>query len=122
MNEKDYYGQDFSVIHLKFGDARKMYFFTKEFATEHPTFCAEYKKYWNRDPKGQFENPMQIVNYVEQWGIPVEFYFNYTDTPAESLREVKEYFMREAMPRDMGKFVGNKMVGWDGEKEVEVCA
>jgi len=44
-NEIDYYGTKDNYIHLKFGDARKMYNFTPEFIKEYPLFAKEYSKY-----------------------------------------------------------------------------
>lgn len=115
----NYYGEDADYIHLKFGDMRKMYHFTDEFRSKHPTFCAEYKKYWDRDPKCKFEDPMMIANYVEMWGVPVHFYFNYTDKPAKNIHEVRAYLINERVPHDMGVFKDDKMTGWDGEEEVQ---
>ena len=45
--EIDYYGTKDSYIHLKFGDIRKMYNFTKELEKKYPDFTREYAKYWN---------------------------------------------------------------------------
>lgn len=115
----DYYGDDANYIHLKFGNMRKMYNFTEEFIEKHPNFCAEYAKYWEGDETCKFEYPLQIINYVDHYNIPVNFYFNYTDTPAKNNEEVKQYLVRESVPRDYAKFFEGKWVGWDGEKEAE---
>lgn len=93
--EIDYYGDDADYIHLKFGDARKMYFFTKEFIEKYPLFAREYQKYWNRDSEAQFKNPFQIVAYVYENKIPVHFYYNFSDEPAKDEKEIMEYLVRE---------------------------
>ena len=94
-NEIDYYGTKDNYIHLKFGDARKMYNFTPEFIKEYPLFAKEYSKYWNGDKDCQFENPFQIVNYVFGNKIPVHFYYNYTDEPAEDMNGIMNYLVGE---------------------------
>lgn len=114
-----YYNDTIDVIHLKFGDARKMYFFTNEFIEKHPNFCKEFAKFFEGNPKSKFKDALEVVNYVEMWNIPVTFYFNYTDTPAKNIKEIKDWIMREHVPRDMGTFKDGKMFGWDGEKENE---
>lgn len=116
---EDWYGDRKDYIHLKFGDARKAYNFTDKFRKEHPTFCAEYEKYWLGDVTCKFEDPLQIVNYVEMWNIPVGFYFNFTDTPAKNIAEVKEYLLSERVPRESGKYENSVYTGWDGEKQSE---
>lgn len=117
----DFYGEKSSYIHLKFGDMRKMYNFTPHFTKKHPKFCEEYLKYWNNDKTGKFENPLQIVNYVDYYNIPVRFYFNYTDTPAKNNKEVQDYLIRETMPKEYGSYdtTTRKMIGWDGESAKE---
>jgi len=91
----DYYGQKSNYIHLKFGDARKMYFFTKNFKKKYPLFVKEYEKYWRYDEKCQFKNPFQIVEYVFTHKIPVHFYYNFIDTPAKDKNEIIVYLVRE---------------------------
>jgi hypothetical protein len=117
MSEINYYGEDADYIHLKFGDARKMYHFTDAFRAKHPNFCAEYDKYWENDNTSKFRDALEIVSYVEHWGVPVRFYFNYTDTPAKDIKEVKEYLLREHVPHDFGTYSSGKYTGWDGEEE-----
>lgn len=114
----DFYGETANYIHLKFGDARKMYNFTEEFKKEHPNFCTEYVKYFS-GKESKFEDPLQLVNYVEHYNIPVHFYFNYTDTPAKGFRDVKNYLGNERMPSNYGNYTDGKMLGWDGEVEIE---
>jgi hypothetical protein len=41
----DFYGNKDNYIHLKFGHARKMYNFTKEFIEQYPLFAKEYILY-----------------------------------------------------------------------------
>lgn len=115
----DYYGEEADYIHLKFGDMHKAYNFTEEFRKKHPKFCEEYEKYWQGDPTCQFRDPLEIVNYVDYWHIPVHFYFNYTDTPATDNKEVQQYLVRERLPRNYGNYASGKMTGWDGEEEIE---
>ena len=92
----DYYGDKDNYIHLKFGDARKMYFFTNEFQKEYPLFAKGYEKYWNNDSSSQFKNPFQVVHYAYKNKIPVHFYYNFTDTPAKSEKEILEYLGNES--------------------------
>lgn len=91
----DFYGENFSYIHLKFGDARKMFFFTEELRAKHPNFCKEYEKYWDYDPTCRFNSPLEIAQYVDLFNIPVKFYFNFTDREPEDMAEVYSYFIRE---------------------------
>lgn len=96
----DYYGNDANYIHAKFGDLRKMYNFTPELRKLYPGFCKEYGKYWDRE-FGAFQQPQQIVKYVDEYKIPVHFYFNYTDEPA-TIEEMYLYFERElATPKNL---------------------
>ncbi|MDD4290604.1 MAG: hypothetical protein PHH83_05055 [Patescibacteria group bacterium] len=91
----DYYGDKDNYIHLKFGDARKMFNFTENFRKVYPLFTKEYEKYWNYDKKCQFKNPFQIVKYVFDNGIPVNFYYNFTDRPAKGEKEIMDYLVGE---------------------------
>jgi len=91
----DYYGNKADYIHLKFGDARKMYNFTAEFIEKYPLFAEEYAKYWSGDTMTQFKNPFQIVRYVFKNKIPVHFYYNFMDIPAENEAEIMDYLVRE---------------------------
>jgi hypothetical protein len=93
--EIDYYGNEADYIHLKFGDCRKNYNFTKEFIKEHELFAREYAKYFDDKTKSQFKNPFQIVHYAYKNEIPVHFYYNFTDTPATSEEEIMEYLVGE---------------------------
>lgn len=95
MKEIDYYGTTDNYIHLKFGNARKMYNFTKEFKKEYPLFATEYEKYWNYDETAKFKNPFQIAHYVFRENIPVNFYYNFTDTPAKDEAEIMNYLANE---------------------------
>lgn len=91
----DYYSNEADYIHLKFGDVRKQYNFTKEFIEKYPTFAKEYAKYFEFKKNAKFKNPFQIVAYAFRHKIPVHFYYNYTDTPAKSEKEIMEYLVRE---------------------------
>lgn len=90
----DYYGTKDNYIHLKFGDARKMCNFTSEFTREYKLFTEEFLKYFNNEPS-QFSNVFQVVNYVYNNEIPVHFYFNFTDEPAESREDIITYLLKE---------------------------
>ncbi len=90
----DYYGTEDNYIHLKFGDARKMYHFTPDFIEKYPVFSREYQNYWT-GIKSAFKNPFQIVAYVYRENIPVHFYYNFTDTPAKSETEIMDYLLSE---------------------------
>ncbi len=93
-NKINYYGTDDNYIHLKFGDALKHYHFTPEFIKENPEFSREYKKYWDGE-KSEFKNPFQIVRYAYANYIPVNFYYNFTDTPATDEQEIIDYLRDE---------------------------
>jgi len=93
-NEIDYYGEKDNYIHLKFGDARKMYFFTNEFMKEYPAFAREYKNYFENE-KSAFRTPFAVVDYAYKNKIPVHFYYNFTDTPAKNKKEIIDYLVRE---------------------------
>ncbi len=97
MNKKqiDYYGDSDNYIHLKFGDARKMYCFTEELKKFYPNFCEEYKKYWDGDMQSRFHNAFQVVAYVYDLKLPIHFYYNFTDTPVKNKKEVIDYLLRE---------------------------
>jgi hypothetical protein len=92
----DYYGNKDNYIHAKFGDLRKMYNFTDAFKKQYPKFAEEYVQYWVGN-YSRFKVPQQIVAYVEQNNIPVNFYFNYTDEPA-SIEDMHDYLERELAP------------------------
>jgi hypothetical protein len=91
----DYYGNEANYIHLKFGDARKHYFFTSDFVEKYPVFSKEYAKYFDYNNEAQFKNPFQIVAYAYKNKIPVHFYYNFTDTPAKNEKEIMDYLTRE---------------------------
>lgn len=92
--EIDYYGDTDNYIHLKFGDARKMYHFTPDFIEKYPDFAREYANYWD-GTKSAFKNPFQVVSYAYDNKLPVHFYFNFTDTPAESKEQILDYLRDE---------------------------
>lgn len=118
MSKIDYYGETDNYIHLKWGEARKMYNFTDEFREKYPNFCAEYKKFWVGDETGVFKDSLHVVNYVDNYNIPVHFYFNYTDTPVNDISEVYEYLIKEHAPRtyELYKNNGDYFAGMDGEQ------
>lgn len=91
----DFYGDKDNYIHLKFGDVRKMYYFTPDFVKKYPTFTSEYEKYFDGHKDAKFKNPFQIVAYVYKNEIPVHFYYNFTETPAKGFDEIMEYLARE---------------------------
>lgn len=119
-NDLDYYGGDFACIHAKFGDFRKCYNFPEEFCKRYPNFCSEYDKYWECK-KSVFENPMQIVNYIERYGVPCALYSNFYDREFADFDAVKEWICQEGHVRhyDFGKdkesFRSRSM---DGDPEV----
>jgi len=118
--DESFYGDKFSYIHLKFGDMRKMYFFTDEFRAKHPNFCKEYEKYWNHDETCRFKTPLEIAQYIDMYDIPVQLYFNFTDTPVNNMAEVYAYFIREyagiSYDED-GHLRSDYQHGLDGEEE-----
>lgn len=93
MSKINYYGDNDSYIHLKFGDARKNYNFTSDFIEKYPDFVREYASYFNYNEKSKFKSPFAIVDYVYKNKIPVHFYYNFTDTPAKSKKEIMAYLV-----------------------------
>lgn len=92
--EINYYGEEDNYIHLKWGDVRKMYNFTKEFIEKYPSFAREYQNYFSEE-KSIFKAPFAVVEYIYKNKLPVHFYYNYTDTPAKNKREIMEYLVAE---------------------------
>jgi len=89
----DYYGTKDNYIHLKFGDCRKCYNFTEEFVKRYPKFAEEYNKYFYCE-ESLFKSPLEVINYIVNFKIPVSFYKNFTDTPCTH-REAQEYLLEE---------------------------
>jgi hypothetical protein len=94
-NNLNYYDGDFACIHVKFGDFRKCYNFPDDFQKKYPNFCSEYEKYWNYNKKSVFEDPMQIVNYIERFAIPCALYENFYDREFADFDAVREWICRE---------------------------
>ena len=90
----DYYGNTDNYIHLKFGDCRKMYYFTQDFIEKYPEFAEEYKKYFNGQDT-QFKNAFMVASHVFNNKIPVHFYYNFTDAPARGRKDIMDYLLRE---------------------------
>lgn len=113
----DAYGETQSVIHFKFGDCRKMYFFTNELQEKHPKFCEEFAKYLERSTS-LFTDPLAIVNYIEVFDIPVRLYSNYYDEEFEDFDAAREWLAAEyqGQNRDkLYKYENGNYVGLDGE-------
>lgn len=114
----DAYGSTQSVIHFKFGDCRKMYFFTKELQEKHPRFCAEYAKYWECKDS-MFSDPLAIVNYIDTFHIPVRLYSNFVDEEFADFEAVREWICNEYNGQDSDKLYkydsGKGYIGLDGE-------
>jgi hypothetical protein len=98
----NYYGTRDNYIHLKFGDCRKAYHFTKKFVKEHLDFAKRYQHYfengWGGRGTGQFDDfrsPFEVVAYAFKKSIPVHFYYNFTDTPATDYNEIIAYLVKE---------------------------
>lgn len=89
----DYYGTKDNYIHLKFGDCRKCYNFTKEFIKTYPKFTEQYSKYFMGE-ESLFKSPLEVINYIVYFKIPVSFYKNFTDEPCTH-REAQEYLLEE---------------------------
>nr|DAS75446.1 MAG TPA: hypothetical protein [Bacteriophage sp.] len=79
-----------NVIELKFGDMRKAYNFEDWFLYKYKFFATEFAKYWHEE-ESYFKDPYQIVDYVEEHNIPVDFYYNFTDKYAKSYDDIREY-------------------------------
>lgn len=98
----DYYGDKDNYIHLKWGDCVKMYNFTEDFIEKYPDFVKRYSHYYNNwgsreaSRKGiGFSSPFEVVAYVFKKNIPVHFYYNYTDKPAEDYDDIINYLVGE---------------------------
>lgn len=92
--EIDYYGNDADYIHLKFGDVRKNYHFTRDFIAKYPDFAIEYANYFEYKTS-KFKSPFSVVAYVYKHKLPVHFYYNFTDTPAKNKKEILAYLVNE---------------------------
>lgn len=90
----DYYGTEDNYIHAKFGDLRKRYNFTDDFMEQYPNFSKEFATYWENAEDSVFKQPIQIVQYVDAYKIPVHFYLNFTDEPA-TIEDMYKYFANE---------------------------
>ncbi len=95
----DYYGNSDNYIHLKFGDARKMYNFTDSFIKEYPRFAEEYERYWNKE-ESLFNNAYSIIKYVQDFKIPVNLYFNFTDKPATTKQAIKWWIENNTISKE----------------------
>ena len=93
MKKIDYYGTKDNYIHLKFGDCRKCYNFTDEFIKKYPKFAEQYEKYFMCE-ESLFNSPLEVINYIVYFKIPVNFYKNFTDEPCTQ-REAQEYLLEE---------------------------
>jgi len=93
-NKIDYYGVKDNYIHIKFGDCIKAYNFTADFGEKYPQFVKAYEMYWE-GKRTAFKNPFQVVSYAFNNKIPVNWYYNYTDTPAKDRKEIIEYLLNE---------------------------
>ena len=117
----DAYGQTQSVIHFKFGDCRKQYFFTAEFEKQHPRFCEEFAKYWE-GRKSLFSDPLAVVNYIETFDLPVRLYSNYVDEEFADFDAVREWLAQEYGGQDRNelyRYEEGGYVGLDGERSKE---
>lgn len=112
----DAYGDSINVIHFKFGNARKHYFFTKDFQTKHPNFCKEYARYFSGETS-LFADPLTLVNYIEEFDLPIHLYSNFVDEEFEDAKACKEWINNEySANRDkLYKYENGKYVGLDGE-------
>ncbi len=86
-----------SVIHAKFGDFRKMYYFRSEFQKEYPNFCSEFEKYFSKK-ESVFKDPIQIVNYIERFSIPVRLYSNFWDEEFADFDAAREWICTVRLP------------------------
>jgi hypothetical protein len=97
MKKIDYYGTKDNYIHLKFGDCRKAYHFTKKFTKEHLDFAEKYQRYFEKSQESweDFKSPFAVVAYAFKKKIPVHFYYNFTDTPATDYDDIIAYLVKE---------------------------
>ena len=97
MTKINYYGDKDSYIHLKFGHAMKCFFFTNEFRKQYPEFCEKYENYFfGEKPENAFHDAFEVVAGAKALKLPANFfYFNFTDTPAKSYKEIESYLERE---------------------------
>lgn len=106
MNYKTDLSKNFSnvsdYIEIKFGDMRKGYNFTRAFCQKYPVFCQEFDKYFYHK-ESFFQNPVQILMYVEKYEIPVDFYYNIIDEFAKDIDSVWDYFQQQLNPEPLDK-------------------
>lgn len=117
IRDIDAYGDTMNVIHFKFGDMRKSYNFTSEFMAKHPKFCAEYGKYFMGEPS-LFSDPLAIVNYIEDFALPVRLYSNYVDEEFADIAAAREWLAAEyggQSRHELYHYDNGNFVGLDGE-------
>lgn len=96
----DYYGTKYNYIHLKFGNAFKMWNFTEDFIKKYPGFHAEYLRYATGE-YSRFKNAYSVIKYIIDYKIPVNLYFNFTDEPATPKKALKWWFDNNTIKEDL---------------------
>lgn len=117
----DAYGDTQNVIHLKFGDMRKHYHLTDQFADEHPNFAREYDRYFNHDERSLFMDPLQILNYIDTFKLPIHLYSNFVDQEFADVQAARDYLAVEYQGKNGDKLYrasfddGYQVLGLDNE-------
>jgi len=98
---RNWYGDNESYIHLKWGNMRKWTNFTREFKKAYPKFVRRYNKYADKATEDNYrEKIFELLCMIENQNIKVGLYDNYTDTPYRDTAEVWRYFMGYWLSQD----------------------
>lgn len=98
MQKNLFYSDKLDYIHLKFGEARKLYNFTDDFEKKYPVFCAEYKKYYIASNEyTRFRNAYVLINYIEDYDIPVRLYLNFSDEEVTTKEALNWWFQNNTV-------------------------
>lgn len=79
-----------NMISLKFGDMKKGYKFTEEFAEKYIFFTKEFRNFF-LNKESYFKNPYQVLDYIDQKEIPVFFFFDFDGRLSNNTDTVRDY-------------------------------
>lgn len=101
-----------NMISLKFGDMKKGYKFTEEFAEKYNFFTKEFRNFF-LNKESYFKNPYQVLDYIDQKEIPVFFFFDFdgrlsnnTDTVRDYIEDYGRYIKTSSMVVEIKKDYG----------------
>jgi len=87
----DFYGDNNSYIHLKFGHIRKMFYFTPEFEKANKRFANGFKKFFWGEEQKLFKEDIDVVRYIKKYNIDIPLYQNYHDLEFVNVDEAIKY-------------------------------